>query len=175
MRVEQQFNKRKEFSGHLITYILVNALLWVIYGVTGGIFGFPWPLIVMFGWGSGLVAHVIETYYATGKRASRRLRIIQGEFYREFGADWPQADRKELRRIRDRAVQPITKRREFAEHLAIYICINMMFWIIYGTTGILNGFPWPLIMMFGWGIGLFFHATESDGLLRTREGGPAGY
>ncbi len=161
MRVEQQFNKRKEFIGNLSAFVMVNIVLWIIYGVSGGFPGFPWPLIVMFGWGSGLAAHAIETYYATGKRASRRLRIIQGEFYRQFGPDWPQADRKELRRIRDRAVQPITKRREFADHLAVYICINIMLWIIYGTTGILSGFPWPLIVMFGWGIGLVFHGAEA--------------
>ena len=161
MRVEQQFNKRKEFIGNLSAFVMVNIVLWIIYGVSGGILGFPWPLIVMFGWGAGLAAHGIETYYATGKRSSRRLRIIQGEFYRQFGPDWPQADRKELRRIRDRAVQPITKRREFADHLAVYICINIMLWIIYGTTGILSGFPWPLIVMFGWGIGLVFHGAET--------------
>jgi hypothetical protein len=139
----------------------VNILLWIIFGVfTGPILGMPWPLIVMLGWGAGLAAHAVETYSATGARASRRLRVIQGEFYRELGADWPKADRKELRRIRDRAVQPLTKRREFTDHLAVFIPINIMLWIIYGTTGILNSFPWPLIVMLVWGVGLFFHGVE---------------
>ncbi len=161
LRVEEQFNKRKEFSGNVAAYFGVTVLLWIIYGISGGIFGFPWPLIVMFGWGAGLAAHAVETYFATGARAARRLRIIQGEFYRELGADWQKADRKELRRIRQRAIEPMTKRREFIDHLAVYIPINIMLWIIYGTTGFLSGFPWPLIVMLGWGIGLFFHAAET--------------
>ena len=119
----------------------VNILLWIIFGIlTGPILGVPWPLIVMLGWGAGLAAHAVETYYATGARASRRLRVIQGEFYRELGPDWPKADRKELRRIRERAVQPITKRREFIDHLAVFIPINIMLWVIFGTTAHIG---WP--------------------------------
>jgi hypothetical protein len=168
-RVEAQFNKRKEFWGHLTAYVVVNVAMWGIFTFTGGFPGFPWPLIVMFGWGSGMAAHAIETYYATGRRAMRRLRIIQDEFYRVYGPDWPRADRKELRRIRQRVTEPLTKRREFSEHLAVYLCINLMLWIIYAASSNIDflqgisGVPWPLIVMFGWGIGLAIHASEAIG------------
>ncbi len=179
-RVEFQFNKRKEFFGHIIAYVLVNALLWIIYGSSvlpnlvggdvGAMLGFPWPLVVMLAWGSGLAAHAIEIFYVTGRRAARRLQTIQGEFYRVYGEDWPRADRKELRRIRDRVTQLINKRREFVQHLAVYTCINLMLWVIFGMSGGLSfmsdvneaiAFPWPLIVMFGWGIGLVINAFEA--------------
>lgn len=40
-------------------------------------------------------------------------------------------------------------------HTAVYICVNAFFWIIWATTG--QGFLWPLIIMFAWGIGLGAH------------------
>lgn len=168
-RVEAQFNKRKEFVAHLISYVFVNAVVWVIFGATARFVGFPWPLLVTLGWGSGLAAHAIETFYATGRRARRRLQIIQGAFYNAFGDDWPKADKKELRRIRYNAIQPLTKRREFFEHLAVYVLINAMLWSIFGLSSglpfglgaLATSFPWPLIVMLGWGVGLAIHGAEA--------------
>jgi serine/threonine protein kinase len=157
-RVEAQINKRKEFYGHLIAFGVVNLALWIIFSFIQ--IGFPVPLVVTLGWGAGMAAHAIETMYATGRRARLRLQTIQGEFYRSYGANWEKADRKELRRIRDRVVQPITKRREFAEHLVVFICINLMLWIL-NTTFIQADFPWPVLVTLGWGIGLVFHAFEA--------------
>ncbi len=153
-RIETQFNKRKEFFSDLGPYLLVNAILWIIFGHGGG---FPWPLFITLGWGAGLAAHAVETYYATGKRVTRRLRLIQNAFDQELGPDWPHANREELKRIRHRVSEPLTKRREFFDHLAVYLCINAMFWIVFGGG---DGFPWPLIITLGWGIGLVAHAAE---------------
>ncbi len=155
-RIEAQFKKRNEFVAHLIPFFFVNLILWAIFG-TGG--GFPWPLIVTLGWGSGLAAHAVETFYTTGRRASRRLRIIQTEFYNVFGEDWRRADRKELKKVRDRVVQPMTKRREFFDHIAVFVPINLMLWMIYASSG--GGFPWPAIVTLGWSIGVFAHAAEA--------------
>ncbi len=176
-RLQQQFNKRKDFIGHLVSFVFVNAILWVIYMSGSGILtnfihdpnidtllvGFPWPLIVLLGWGSGLAAHAVETFYVTGRRARQRLRLIQSEFYHVYGEDWTRADRKELRKIRDRVQQPITKRREFFEHLGVYVLINLMLWMIFSFSGgfPLDGFPWPLIVSLGWGIGLVINAFEA--------------
>ena len=172
-RIEQQFKKRNEFIGHLISFVFVNIILWVIYWGGSGVLisffdnpdlsklivGFPWPLIVTLGWGSGLVAHAVETFYATGRRARERLRLIQSDFYRSYGENWMRADRKELRKIRDRVQQPITKRREFFEHLGVFVLINLMLWMIYMSSG--GGFPWALIVTLGWGIGLVINAFEA--------------
>lgn len=178
-RVEKQYKKRTEFTGHLIAFVLVNALLLLIFFFTGNVLpnffdfnpqfiGFPWPLIVLLGWGAGLAAHAVETYYQTGERAARRLRAIHGEFERIYGDRWyKDATKAELRKVRSRVAQPFTKRREFFDHLAVFIPINIMLWMIFlftgdflsGDSGSL-GFPWPLIVVFGWGIGLVFHGVE---------------
>ncbi len=155
-RIEQQFKKRSEFIAHLIPFFFVNLILWAIFGRGGG---FPWTLIVTLGWAAGLAAHAVETFYSTGRRASGRLRIIQTEFYHVFGEDWRRADRKELKKVRDRVVQSLTKRREFFEHFSVFVPINLMLWLIYTSSG--GGFPWPAIVTLGWSIGLFAHAAEA--------------
>ena len=177
-RIEQQFNKRKEFNIHLVSFLMVNALLWVIFGSSGGS-DFAWPLIVTLGWASGLAAHAVETYFVTGRRATRRLEAIQGEFYNTFGENWQSADRKELKRIRGRVSQAINKRREFYQHFAVYIFINIMLWYIYAqSTGLPFGigsaldsipFPWPILVTLGWGIGLVSHAVDAgSAIMRER-------
>lgn len=175
-RIEVQFNKRREFFGHAVIYVMVNALLWVLFGMgivqnlvgdLGGILNFPIVPVVLLAWGSGLAAHAVETYYVTGRRAASRLNAIQNEFYREFGPDWRRANRKDLRRVRDRVNAAINKRREFVQHLAVFIPINIMLWVIYLASAnvpflaFASGFPWPLIVILGWGIGLVSHGFEA--------------
>jgi fatty acid desaturase len=56
--------KKREFRVHLLAYVLVNAFLWLIWGViyfSAG-FWFPWPLFPLGGWGIGLVFHAWDTY-----------------------------------------------------------------------------------------------------------------
>src|SRR5690349_14159477 len=94
-KVEQRFQQRNAFYTHLTVYTLVSILLWVIYGFTAGIAGqfvnvpvlgvlvpivsFPWPLIVMAGWGIGLIAHGLNYYIRYGEGAIRRRAAIQRE------------------------------------------------------------------------------------------------
>lgn len=42
-------------------------------------------------------------------------------------------------------------------HIVVYIAVNLFLWIIWFTSG--QGFPWPLIVMFAWGIGLASHVS----------------
>lgn len=171
-RAERQVKKRNEFFGHLSAYVIVNILLWMIFGFTNGgeFFGpdfpfntFPWPLIVMFGWGSGLVAHSIETFYETGKRAARRIVRIHQEFEHVYGPRWWQAaSKQELRKLRKRVEEPMKKWQEFFSHLGVYVMINIMLWMIFGfSSGFTEvSFPWPLIVMLGWGVGLVANLFE---------------
>ena len=180
-RVERQVKKRSEFNVHLAVFFFANIVLWMIFSFASGVLPtdlqalaqeFPWPLIITFGWGSGLLAHFIDTYYQTGPRAAARLRAIHTEFERLYGERWYEtASKNELKKVRSRVEQPFTKRREFASHVAVYVTINAMLWFIYLFAGgaissLLDGslggldFPWPLIVMFGWGIGLVAHAAE---------------
>ena len=62
----RQLQERRKFRAHLIVYVLVNSLLWLIWGIlfaTGGPW-FPWPVFPLVGWGIGLAFHAGETYRA---------------------------------------------------------------------------------------------------------------
>jgi len=53
--------KRVDFRKHLITYFVINALLWTIWFVTGATY--PWPVWPTAGWGIGLIFHYIFEYH----------------------------------------------------------------------------------------------------------------
>jgi hypothetical protein len=76
----QQLKKRQDFRAHLLVYTLVIALLWTIWALTGA--AFPWPLIVMGGWGVGLIMNAYDVY----GREPIREEDIQREIDRLRGA-----------------------------------------------------------------------------------------
>ena len=67
----------KEFYAHLLVYVVVNAGLLLIDGLSAGDTWVHWPLL---GWGVGLAAH-----WATVFGPARR-----------FGADWEQRKIQQL-------------------------------------------------------------------------------
>ncbi len=194
-RIEKQVKKRGEFAGHVVTYIVINIILWFIFiNVSAGdlpfnmdipveAWAFLWPFVVSMGWGAGLLAHGVETFQQTGKRAARRLRVMRDAYRREFGPDWSRtASKGDLKRVRKIAEAPFKKREEFAQHLVVYVMINIMLWGIFlfasdSILALINsndpeltqamGFPWPLFVTFGWGIGLIANAFEALGAGRT--------
>jgi hypothetical protein len=60
----RRLEKKRDFRGHLAAYVLVNAFLWLIWGVVYAAGGpwFPWPVFPLFGWGIGLTFHAWDTY-----------------------------------------------------------------------------------------------------------------
>lgn len=60
----RRLEKKRDFRGHLLAFVLVNSLLWAIWGVVFVATGawFPWPLFVLFGWGIGLAFHGWDAY-----------------------------------------------------------------------------------------------------------------
>lgn len=57
--------KRASFKTHLMTYLLVNIFLWIIWAINGaerydGVI--PWPLWASLGWGIGIVSHYLGAY-----------------------------------------------------------------------------------------------------------------
>ena len=81
-RVEKRFKKRQDFYVHIAMYVAVNALLWGIWAITGA--AFPWPIFVTLGWGIGVVADAVETYFKTSVNVERRKAdAIQREIERE--------------------------------------------------------------------------------------------
>lgn len=70
----------------------------------------------------------------------------------------------DLDEIRKRAEKRLKARTEFYSHLGWYIGINLMLWVIWFLTAASAGeayFPWPLIVMAAWGIGLIADAVET--------------
>jgi len=58
--VRKQLIARKAFKTHLVTYVVVNAFLIMIWAVTGA--GYFWPMWILGGWGIGLALNAWTTY-----------------------------------------------------------------------------------------------------------------
>ena len=52
---------RRDFSSHLVAYVVVNAFLIGVWAVTGA--GYFWPAWVLAGWGIGLVLHAWNAFF----------------------------------------------------------------------------------------------------------------
>lgn len=61
-RAVTQLKKRRDFHGHILVYVLVNAFLVVIWAVAGP-HGFFWPVFPMVGWGIGVVMNAWDVYW----------------------------------------------------------------------------------------------------------------
>jgi hypothetical protein len=57
----ERLKKRQDFRAHLLTFVMVNALLWTIWALTSP-GGFAWPAIITAGWSIGLVMNAWEVY-----------------------------------------------------------------------------------------------------------------
>ena len=62
--------------------------------------------------------------------------------------------------LRAAAVARLHKKREFLQHLTVYVVVNgalTLIWL-FTTPG---GFFWPMFPLLGWGIGVIFHALDA--------------
>ena len=62
--------------------------------------------------------------------------------------------------IRRRAERRVRAQVGFMWHLAAYLCVNVFFWVQWFTVPN-NPDRFPLLLTFGWGIGLFFHGVNA--------------
>ncbi len=53
--------KKREFQVHFLAFVLVNAMLVVIWALSNDR-GFFWPIFPILGWGLGLAFHAREVY-----------------------------------------------------------------------------------------------------------------
>jgi hypothetical protein len=60
-RAIKRLKKRRDFSGHLLVYVLVNTFLVVIWAMTDPD-GFFWPVFPIVGWGIGVVLNAWDVY-----------------------------------------------------------------------------------------------------------------
>jgi len=56
----KRIEAKREFRMHVVTYLVVNAFLVVIWAITSR--GYFWPIWPMAGWGVGLVLHWWSTF-----------------------------------------------------------------------------------------------------------------
>jgi hypothetical protein len=89
-RLWQIASARTKFQGHLVTYLVVNAGLWVLWAVTTGSFErhnhseLPWPIWSTVFWGIGLVAQGLAAYsnFNRGERTQREYeRLLTQQQY----------------------------------------------------------------------------------------------
>lgn len=59
---------------------------------------------------------------------------------------------------RRKVAKRLKEREGLVGHLSAYIGVNLLLWAIWFFTGM--GFPWPMFVTFGWGIGMFAHGME---------------
>jgi hypothetical protein len=60
---------------------------------------------------------------------------------------------------RAHALERLKKQQDFRAHLLVFTMVNAMVWTIWALTG--SGFPWPIFVTGGWGIGLVMNAWEA--------------
>jgi 2TM domain len=56
-----RLKKRRDFQGHLITYVVVNVALWAVWAATGA--GYAWPAWITGGWGIGLILNAWDVFF----------------------------------------------------------------------------------------------------------------
>lgn len=63
-RALARIQQRRGFFTHLGSYVLVNAILWIIWAVNDAAAdsGIPWPAWVTLFWGIGVVWHAWNTF-----------------------------------------------------------------------------------------------------------------
>ena len=196
-RVERQLKKKSSLWKNALAYVVVIPIMWVVYGLSSGIFGpnpidanlplalmqFPWPAVVMLGWAAGLAGDAIETYHRTGARAAQRIARLHEAFRADYGPQWYRsAPRKDLKALRKRVDKPYKKNIDFQKNIASFAFIIPMLWIIYGfSSGFISaqiaggdatvnaalGFPWPLIVMFIWGLNIINDGLSVRSAART--------
>jgi hypothetical protein len=68
----RSLKKKRDFRSHVVAYVLVNALLIVIWAVTGA--GFFWPVFPLVGWGIGVGFNAWDVY---GRRPITEDEILR--------------------------------------------------------------------------------------------------
>ncbi len=62
--------------------------------------------------------------------------------------------------LRETAMKRLKRRADFRTHLTVFLLVNALLWAIWIAGGG-NGFPWPVFVTGGWGIGLVLDARDT--------------
>jgi hypothetical protein len=61
-RAIKRLKKRRDFSAHVLVYVLVNAFVVTIWALTDP-HGFFWPIFPLAGWGIGVVMNAWDVFH----------------------------------------------------------------------------------------------------------------
>ncbi|MGZ4690656.1 MAG: 2TM domain-containing protein [Acidimicrobiia bacterium] len=64
VQARKRLQKRRDFTAHVVTYVVVNAMLIGIWAISGA--GYFWPAWVLLGWGVGLVLNAWDVFFRRG-------------------------------------------------------------------------------------------------------------
>jgi uncharacterized membrane protein len=78
----ESLRKRSDFRVHLLSYVMVNTFLVIIWAVTGA--GFFWPIFPIAGWGIGIVFHAWDAY-GRGVPTEEQIRVEMDRLSRRDG------------------------------------------------------------------------------------------
>jgi len=70
-----RLRKKREFGAHLVAFVMVNAVLVVVWALTE--VGFFWPIFPLMGWGIGLVFHAWDTFSREPTEAQIHREIMR--------------------------------------------------------------------------------------------------
>ncbi|HEX6262660.1 MAG TPA: 2TM domain-containing protein [Actinomycetota bacterium] len=56
----ERLKRKRDFTAHLLAYVMVNTVLIVVWAMTGA--AFFWPIFPLAGWGVGLGFHAWDTF-----------------------------------------------------------------------------------------------------------------
>ncbi len=62
---------------------------------------------------------------------------------------------------REAAIKRLRARRDFRNHVVVYVVVNALLVLIWAVSG--AGYFWPAWSILGWGIGLALHAWNVHG------------
>ena len=60
-QARRRLQKRSDLGAHVVSYVLINAMLVGIWAITGA--GYFWPAWVMLGWGVGIALNVWDVFF----------------------------------------------------------------------------------------------------------------
>ncbi len=72
----ERLKEKRDFTTHVIVYLVVNAFLVVVWAFTSG--DYFWPIWPIAGWGIGLLIHAWETFPRPISEAEIRKEMDKG-------------------------------------------------------------------------------------------------
>ncbi|MCU0479657.1 MAG: protein kinase [Anaerolineae bacterium] len=147
-RVKKRINDRRGLIGHIAMYVIAMAVAiplnpTIQAGIqsffTTGILefvdqatatalaplaGLPVVLLVGLGWGAGVISHILDVFYRSGRRQERKRELINREMTDLYGEYWRETvTDSEYRPIREWVRRRFSRRLGFMKH-AVHTVAN---------------------------------------------------